>query len=125
MLPIEYGAWLLLPYVIIRVVGVANMEIGNTALISVRNLKKSFGATKVLRGVNFTVRPGESHALLGGNGAGKSTMIRIITGGVRKDEGDVILASLRASVPEFEQDPTQPRIVRTEPSVGYRMAEQE
>lgn len=70
-------------------------------LISVRNLQKSFGATKVLRGVNFTVRPGQIHALLGGNGAGKSTMIRIITGGVRKDDGDVVLASPRGGVPKI------------------------
>lgn len=69
------------------------MAANNVALISARNLQKSFGATKVLRGVNFTIRAGEIHALLGGNGAGKSTMIRIITGGIRKDDGEIILSS--------------------------------
>ncbi|WP_322784268.1 sugar ABC transporter ATP-binding protein [Agrobacterium sp. InxBP2] len=68
-------------------------------LIRVRNLQKSFGATKVLRDVNFTVVPGQIHALLGGNGAGKSTMIRIITGSVKKDDGEIELSSLRAEKP--------------------------
>ncbi|MCO5734841.1 ATP-binding cassette domain-containing protein [Rhizobium sp. SSA_523] len=77
------------------------MDSNKTALISVRDLIKSFGATKVLRGVNFTVLPGQIHALLGGNGAGKSTMIRIITGGVRKDDGDVVHASPRGGIPKI------------------------
>ena len=77
------------------------MDSNKTALISVRDLMKGFGATKVLRGVNFTVLPGEIHALLGGNGAGKSTMIRIITGAVRKDDGDVVLASPRGGIPKI------------------------
>jgi ribose transport system ATP-binding protein len=64
-------------------------------LLSVHGLEKSFGATKVLRGVNFTVRTGEIHALLGGNGAGKSTLIRIVTGNLRRDGGEVASTSLR------------------------------
>ncbi|MBB4008245.1 ATP-binding cassette domain-containing protein [Allorhizobium taibaishanense] len=70
-------------------------------LISVRNLQKSFGVTKVLRGVNFTVSAGQIHALLGGNGAGKSTMIRIITGGIRKDDGEISLSSQRDTEPKI------------------------
>ncbi|SIR32966.1 monosaccharide ABC transporter ATP-binding protein, CUT2 family [Rhizobium sp. RU35A] len=70
-------------------------------LLSVRNLQKSFGATRVLRGVNFTVRAGQIHALLGGNGAGKSTMIRIMTGGIRKDDGEIMLGSQRGAEPKI------------------------
>lgn len=73
-------------------------EAGRT-LIAVRGLRKSFGATEVLKGVGFTVRAGEIHALLGGNGAGKSTIIRIITGTLRPNGGELTLASGRGASP--------------------------
>jgi len=57
--------------------------------MTVRGLTKSYGATPVLQGVDFTVARGEVHALLGGNGAGKSTMIRIITGAASKNAGEI------------------------------------
>ncbi|MER9683979.1 ATP-binding cassette domain-containing protein [Mesorhizobium sp. M0115] len=65
-------------------------------LIEASNVKKNYGATRVLRGVSFQVRPGEIHALLGGNGAGKSTLIRIITGLISRDAGDISFASSKA-----------------------------
>lgn len=68
-------------------------------LVSVRDLKKSFGATRVLKGTDFSVRSGEIHALLGGNGAGKSTMIRIITGDIQKDAGEVVYQSATLEEP--------------------------
>ncbi|WP_049735804.1 sugar ABC transporter ATP-binding protein [Rhizobium ecuadorense] len=58
-------------------------------VIAVRGLTKSYGATSVLKGVDFSVARGEVHALLGGNGAGKSTMIRIITGAASKNDGEI------------------------------------
>ena len=48
--------------------------------IRVRNLKKSFGNHKVVDGLSFDVRKGEVFALLGHNGAGKSTTIDLILG---------------------------------------------
>ncbi|WP_141700901.1 sugar ABC transporter ATP-binding protein [Mesorhizobium sp. SEMIA 3007] len=65
-------------------------------LIEASNVEKSYGATRVLRGVSFQVRAGEIHALLGGNGAGKSTFIRIITGLTSRDAGDIDLRSSKA-----------------------------
>ncbi|MBB4235870.1 ATP-binding cassette domain-containing protein [Rhizobium esperanzae] len=61
----------------------------STNVMTVRGLTKSYGATSVLQGVEFSVARGEVHALLGGNGAGKSTMIKIITGAVSKNDGDI------------------------------------
>jgi len=58
-------------------------------IITVRGLTKSYGATSVLKGVDFSVARGEVHALLGGNGAGKSTMIKIITGAASKNDGEI------------------------------------
>lgn len=59
-------------------------------VLTVSGLTKSYGATSVLKGVDFSVARGEVHALLGGNGAGKSTMIRIITGAASKGEGEIV-----------------------------------
>lgn len=58
-------------------------------VITVRGLTKSYGATSVLKGVDFSVARGEVHALLGGNGAGKSTMIKIITGAASRNDGEI------------------------------------
>ncbi|NNH29600.1 sugar ABC transporter ATP-binding protein [Rhizobium sp. SEMIA 4085] len=65
------------------------MEDGRKFVATVKGLTKSYGATSVLKGVDFSLARGEIHALLGGNGAGKSTMIRIITGLAGKDGGDI------------------------------------
>src|SRR5271156_6387820 len=59
--------------------------------IEVRALRKSFGQTRALDGLDLTVRTGEVHAFLGPNGAGKTTTIRILLGLLRKDGGDVSL----------------------------------
>ncbi|MEA1880900.1 MAG: ABC transporter ATP-binding protein [Candidatus Marinimicrobia bacterium] len=59
-----------------------------TAAISIRNLKKSYEDTVALKGVDITIGDGEFFGLLGPNGAGKTTTINILTGLVRKNEGD-------------------------------------
>jgi polyether ionophore transport system ATP-binding protein len=59
--------------------------------IEVRGLRKSFGQTRALDGLDLTVRTGEVHAFLGPNGAGKTTTIRILLGLLRKDGGEASL----------------------------------
>ena len=59
--------------------------------ISLRNVKKSFGGTDVLRDVTFDINEGERVALLGANGTGKSTLLKILTGALDADEGEVLL----------------------------------
>ena len=62
-----------------------------TNAIEVRALRKSFGRTQALDGLDLFVRTGEVHAFLGPNGAGKTTTIRILLGLLRKDGGEASL----------------------------------
>ena len=57
--------------------------------LSIRGLCKSYGPTQVLTNASFDVRPGEVVALLGENGAGKSTVSNIIAGSVQPDDGSI------------------------------------
>src|SRR5580692_4555437 len=59
--------------------------------IEVRALRKSFGRTAALDGLDLAVRSGEVHAFLGPNGAGKTTTIRVLLGLLRKDGGEASL----------------------------------
>ena len=59
--------------------------------IEIRALRKSFGRTAALDGLDLTVREGEVHAFLGPNGAGKTTTLRILLGLLRKDGGQATL----------------------------------
>lgn len=54
------------------------------------NVWKSYGGTEILKGVSFQVNPGEKVGLVGRNGAGKTTVFRMITGQEAPDDGDVI-----------------------------------
>ncbi len=58
-------------------------------LLEVRNINKTFASVKALSNVSFSVRPGEVHALMGENGAGKSTIIKVFTGVYTKDSGQI------------------------------------
>jgi ABC-type sugar transport system ATPase subunit len=62
-----------------------------TALLTARGLSKSYGGVRVLDGVDFELQPGEVHALVGENGAGKSTFVKILAGAVRAESGGVAL----------------------------------
>lgn len=58
-------------------------------IISVKNLKKSFGSSEVVKGVSFDVAKGEIFAFLGPNGAGKSTTIKMLTTLLRPTSGTI------------------------------------
>jgi simple sugar transport system ATP-binding protein len=61
-------------------------------LIEMRGINKSFGAVKALSDVNLFVRPGEILGLVGDNSAGKSTLMKILTGAYHRDSGDVLIS---------------------------------
>jgi len=58
-------------------------------MIEVRGLRKSFGQHEVLKGVDLSVRKGETLVILGGSGSGKSTLLRCLVGLERPDAGTV------------------------------------
>ena len=62
-------------------------------LLTAENLTKSFGLRKVLAGVNFSMQEGEKVGVIGINGTGKSTLLRILAGLEEPDEGRIIKAN--------------------------------
>jgi ABC-2 type transport system ATP-binding protein len=62
-----------------------------STVIDIRGLRKAFGSTVALDGLDLEVTPGEVHGFLGPNGAGKSTTIRVLLGLLRADAGQVAL----------------------------------
>src|SRR6202521_2746859 len=62
-----------------------------SAAIELRAVEKSFGEVKIIRNINLSVAQGERHALIGANGAGKSTTFNLISGYMRPSSGRVLL----------------------------------
>lgn len=52
----------------------------NTPALKLTDLRKSFGKTEIIRGVNLSIPVGERHAIIGPNGAGKSTLFNLVSG---------------------------------------------
>ncbi len=64
-------------------------------VLELRDLRKSFGKTEIIRGANLAVRAGERVAIIGPNGAGKSTLFNLISGRFAPTSGEVILNGTR------------------------------
>ncbi|WP_448252149.1 ABC transporter ATP-binding protein [Ottowia oryzae] len=63
--------------------------------VELKDLRKSFGKTQIIRGANLAVRPGERVAIIGPNGAGKSTLFNLISGRLTPTSGEVLLNGQR------------------------------
>ena len=62
----------------------------NAPILSLRNLKKSFAETEIIRGVELDIIQGERHAIIGPNGAGKSTVFHLISGNLTPTSGEIV-----------------------------------
>ncbi|MEE3362618.1 MAG: ABC-F family ATP-binding cassette domain-containing protein [Anaerovoracaceae bacterium] len=62
-------------------------------VISAKDIKKSYGADEVLRGISFHVNEGDRIGIIGGNGAGKTTLLNILTGGDEASSGDIFVSA--------------------------------
>ena len=70
------------------------MSASNFAL-ELKDLRKSFGKSEIIRGVNLAVPPGERVGIIGPNGAGKSTLFNLISGRFEPSSGEVLLNGQR------------------------------
>jgi len=64
-------------------------------LLEASGVVKRYGSVTALRDASLSIRPGEIHALMGANGAGKSTFVKVLTGAVRPDAGTILLRGQR------------------------------
>ena len=79
-----------------------NILSGNDVL-TVNGLAKSFGSQTLFTDLNFDVKRGERVAIIGDNGTGKTTILKIINGLVEPDDGEIILGS-RVHIGYYDQD---------------------
>ncbi|MFM6991227.1 MAG: ABC transporter ATP-binding protein [Rhodoferax sp.] len=66
-----------------------------TYALELKDLRKSFGKTEIIRGVNLAIPPGERVGIIGPNGAGKSTLFNLISGRFEPSSGEVLLNGQR------------------------------
>jgi branched-chain amino acid transport system ATP-binding protein len=67
----------------------------SSPILELKNLRKSFGKTEIIRGIDLAVYAGERIAVIGPNGAGKSTLFNLISGRFEPTSGDILLKGQR------------------------------
>ena len=75
-------------------------------VISLRNLRVSYGEREILHGISFDVLPGETLVILGGSGSGKSTLLRTLVGLEKPSAGEILIKGqdlARASAAELDE----------------------
>ncbi|ABG83949.1 ABC transporter ATP-binding protein [Clostridium perfringens] len=82
-------------------------------MIEVVGVKKKFRRKKVLENITFNVKKGEITALLGLNGVGKSTLLKIIMGLVKQDEGEVLFNGEKLNYKTYENIAFVPDVLNT------------
>src|ERR1700754_3575071 len=78
-------------------------------IISIKNLRKSYGSKLVLKGINLSIYPGQVIGYIGPNGAGKSTTVKILCGLIADYEGEVTIDGIN-----LKNDP-----VAVKAKIGY------
>jgi phospholipid/cholesterol/gamma-HCH transport system ATP-binding protein len=80
-------------------------------MVSVRDLRVSYGPIEILHGINFEVEQGETLVILGGSGSGKSTLLRTLVGLERPDSGQIWIKGKNiAAISHAEMDEIRKKI---------------
>ncbi len=74
------------------------------SMISIRDAYKSFGTQSVLRGVSLEIAPGETVGIVGPSGVGKSVLLKLITGIMKPDSGDIIIDGRNITTASSEEE---------------------
>src|ERR1700730_16792695 len=81
------------------------------AMVSLRDLRVSYGEREILHGIDFDVRRGETLVILGGSGSGKSTLLRTLVGLEQASSGQIwIKGKDIATISQEEMDEIRKRI---------------
>ena len=100
-------------------------------MISVNNLSKSYGSQLLFAGVNLRFDPGKRYGIVGGNGSGKSTFLRLLSGLETADQGDislpgrVVVGSVNQDHFAFETMPILKVVLDGRPDLAAALAEKE
>jgi ABC-2 type transport system ATP-binding protein len=79
------------------------MTVDSSIAIQVSNLTKNYGKLTAVNHISFEVRKGEIYGFLGPNGAGKTTTVRMLTGVIKKDEGEALVMGYEAGTLKAKQ----------------------
>ncbi len=70
----------------------------NIPVVEMRNIKKNFGAVQALHGVDLALYHNEGQGLVGNNAAGKSTLMKVLSGAYIPDEGEILPEGQKAHI---------------------------
>jgi len=88
------------------------LENKSLPLIELRNVSKYYGKVKVLNDLSFRLMPGETKIILGGSGSGKSTMLKLMMGLERPDDGQIFLEGIEIT------EATEQDLNKIRPKIG-------
>jgi polar amino acid transport system ATP-binding protein len=87
-----------------------------SAIVSIKNLHKSFGPNKVLNGVSLEVQKGQMVAIIGRSGSGKSTLLRCLNGLEKADSGEISICGHQVS----QRDSVDLRALRKDVGIVFQ-----
>jgi phospholipid/cholesterol/gamma-HCH transport system ATP-binding protein len=86
-------------------------SLGSQMMISLRDVRVSYGEVEILHGITFDVKRGETLVILGGSGSGKSTLLRTLVGLEKPSSGEIWIKGKNiAAIPDAEMDEIRKKI---------------
>jgi phospholipid/cholesterol/gamma-HCH transport system ATP-binding protein len=86
-------------------------SLGSQVMISLRDVRVSYGEVEILHGITFDVKRGETLVILGGSGSGKSTLLRTLVGLEKPGSGEIWIKGKNiAAIPDAEMDEIRKKI---------------